>query len=336
MAWMDPLDGNGTLKYSHPQKTFEIKQMSNVMGQNLIFSKDDIRWYDRFNRYGYIDPYIYENVLKEFLFFTKPDLHIFSATGDLRTALKDIPFFIDAKNRYTNSLWQLQTTNCPNKSPFMNLLSNSVTSKMDLPSISSESQTTTANIMGTEISIRGHSLKSDNGYDFTLSFTDSAYLELYTMVKAYDEYVRRTKTGEISPYKKHIKNNILSDQFSVYKFLVNSDGETIMYYAKATGVYFTDVPRSDFSDPTDFGKFSLGFHAQFIEDSNPLILCEFNKVVYDYYTSMSNTVDVWNKNGIDNSWATLPYIIKISDVRSRRRAPEGAKNYYDYRLKWAN
>ena len=44
----------------------------------------------------------------------------------------------------------------------MDLLSNTVTSKMDLPALTSESQETTNNIFGTNIQHRSHSIKSDN------------------------------------------------------------------------------------------------------------------------------------------------------------------------------
>lgn len=342
MSQMNILDGNGTMSYNNGRttKSFTIENMNEVLAANALFPKNSIQWYTKFNRYGFIDPYKHENVLKEFLFFTRPDLNIFAdQNGTLAAGLKNIPFFQDAKNRHTNSLWQLQSTNVPasRSGPFMNILTNTVASKLDLPEINSESQNTTSNIMGIEISLRGHSLKSDNGYDFTLSFTDSAYLEVYMMAKAYDEYMRRIKTGEASPFNKYIVDNIISDQFSVYKFLIGQDGETIMYYAKLTGVYFTGVPRSDFGDPTDFGKYSLSFHAQFVEDNNPLILQEFNRVVLNSLSNKSyNITNTWNGKigAMANEWVSYPIIAAYNDERARRRAPLGAYNYRDYRLKW--
>lgn len=334
---MDPLNGNGTFSYDN--KSFTIEDSSKVLAANQFFSRDAIKWYTKFNRFGYLDPFDKENVIREYLFFTKPDLNIFSnSNSELTTNLSQIPYFMDGRNRHTYALWQLQQTYCPSaiKSPFMVLLSNAVTSKLDLPDISAESQNTTSNIMGVELTLRGHSYKSDNGYDFTLSINDTAYLEVYSLVKAYDEYVRRTKTGEHSPFKKYIEANIVSDQFSVYKFLVGDDGETILYFAKLTGVYFTGVPRSDFSDPTDFGKFSLSFHAQFVEDNNPLDIKEFNRLVESYAGSNYTLADTWNAkiNAVNNEWVKLPIVKIAQDARSKRRSPEGSRNYYDYRLRW--
>ena len=214
----------------------------------------------------------------------------------------------------------------------MYLLTNCVTSRLDLPGISAESKESTANVMGTVIQYRSHSRKSDNGYDFSLSFRDNAYLEIYSMVKAYDEYIRLLKSGEISPIKKYIVSRILSEQFSIYKFLVGEDGETILYYAKLTGCYFTDVPRGDMSDPGSDGfKYSLSFHAQFVEDSNPMIINEFNRISPgNSSTDFINVYDSDN-NVVDNTWARWPRIIvvKENDLQVARR---GVK--YDYRLKW--
>ena len=223
----------------------------------------------------------------------------------------------------------------------MYLLSNNVTSKLDLPGISADSKESTSNIMGVNIQYRGHSYKSDNGYDFTLSFTDTAYLDIYTMLKAYDEYMRLLKTGEgndrevkFRPIKKYIENRIISEQFSIYKFLIGEDGETILFYAKLTGCYFTDVPRSDMSDPGNDGfKYSVSFHAQFVEDSNPMILSEFNRISPAKSNIYMNTYDYEN-NVVDNTWARWPKIIRVdrnNDLQVERR---GTK--YDYRLKWVN
>lgn len=345
---MDPLEGSGTMKYdkaARGTKTTTVNNMKQIMASNLLFPMEDARWYDRFNRYGWINPFDTDQISKEFLFFTKPDLNLFTSGKDIYTAtlnpdLAKFPIFKDAVERHKKAMCQLQSSiydedNTMN--PFMCLLSNAVTSKMDLPGISSDTQESTNNIYGTTIQYRSHSIKSDNAFDFSLSFTDTAYLEIYTMVKIYDEYMRLQKMGEVSPQENYIIDRVLNDQFSIYKFLVGSDGETILYYAKATGVYFVDVPRSDFGDPGNAGfNYSLSFHANFVEDMNPLILSEFNRLVpsnssiklksnYDFASAYDYAAGV-----IDNSWVKFPYVKKYTgDPRAVRRGVHS-----DYRLKW--
>lgn len=330
--------------FDDPNKNFlyetnlmAINTLGDAMAANRLFPRDKIEWYDKVSRYGYIDPFSVDQICKEFLFFTKPDLNIFETSSntkiELQGNLKTSPFFKDAKNRNINALRQLQYSfpdDYGKKNPFMYLLTNAVTSKLDLPSITSESKESTSNIMGAAIQYRGHSLKSDYGYDFSLSFTDTSSLEVYTLVKAYDEYIRMLKIGEISPKKEYIVSKILSEQFSIYKFLIGSDGETIIFYAKLTGCYFSDVPRSDFSDPGQDGfKFSVSFHAQFIEDNNPAILSEFNKITLA--KSSGPFLSVYNNSlgCINNMWGRFPRIVKESDGRSKLRGVNE-----DYRLVW--
>lgn len=334
-------------------KTFKFTGLGKTINRNLIFKKEDIKFYTRFNRYGYIDLYNNDTICREFLFFTKPDLYIFAnssspANNSLNPQLKEqSPFFRDAFARHPKALGQLQYSvkdAAGKTNPFMSLLSNTVTSKMDLPALTSESQETTNNIFGTNIQHRSHSIKSDNSFDFSLTFNDTAYLEIYTMVKAYDEYMRMLKTGELkmyveddtssalaSKFKSYVTNHIDPNQFSIYKFLVGSDGETILYYAKATGVYFVDVPRSEFSDPgADAFKYSISFHANFVEDCNPLILSEFNRISPG--RNATEFLPVMEKAGVNNTWGRWPRIIQVSSSQDKRVARRGVA--YDYRLKW--
>lgn len=356
MHELNPFDGLGSsskyIGYNYTNKDkqeatkkFPISYLEQTLANNKLFPENKLDYYNKFNRYGFIDPYHHESVSTEYLFFTKPDLCIYGKSTDngiraysssLNPDLANIPFFIDADKRNGPALKQLQysvkdTNGVLN--PFMYLLSNSLASKLDLPSITSESKESTSNIMGTSIQYRGHSIKSDNGYDFSLSFSDTAYLEIYMMVKAYDEYMRLIKTGEASPMRKYITNRIAPEQFSIYKFLIGEDGETILYYAKLTGCYFTDVPRDSFGDPGNDGfKFSLSFHAQFVEDNNPMILEEFNRL--SPAKSNATYSDVYNSNinTVNNDWKRWPRIVAAYSTNDKRVIRRGTKK--DYRMKW--
>lgn len=339
---MDMFNGKSsqTLRYDKSDtgkaKSFTIINAKNILASNGFFDMASARWYDKFNRFGWVDPFDTDQVSREYLFFTKPNLNMYKgndhSNATLITSLQNYPIFVDADSRHRNALMQLQYSvkdGLDRYNPFMYLLSNAVTSKLDLPGISAEAQTSTANIMGIDISYRGHSLKSDCGYDFTLSFTDTAYLEIYTMVKIYDEYMRLLKTGEIAQRPEDIIARVIPEQFSIYKFLIGSDGETILFYAKLTGCYFTDVPRSDFGDPGNDGfKYSVSFHAQFVEDNNPLILSEFNKISPANSTSYVQTYNS-TIGAVDNRWVSFPKIVRCSDIRSQRRDVN-----HDYRIRW--
>ena len=310
--------------------------MDKILGSNLLFPRRSIEWYTKFNRYGCIDPFNSLSENREFLFFTKPDLNIFatetSSDNGLISGLTSQPLFVDAYQRYRKILCQLESsvTSDGNTSPFMCLLSNAVTSRLDLPGISAEDADSTQNIYGTSIKYRGHSLKSDNGFNFTLSFTDTVFLEIYELVKLYDEYARLCKLGYVETKKKYIENKILPDQFSIYKFIVGADGETILYAAKIIGVFFTDVPRSDFGDPGQDGfKYSLSFYGQFVEDNTLTIINDFNKVSGVTSTDYKPVYDN-NLNIVNNEWVSSP-VITTSESATRANLGLGT---YDFKLKW--
>ena len=77
----------------------ESKDMNDLLKSNLIYNRQDLCWYEKFNRFGAMDPYNNLSQSKEYLFFTKPDCHIFTPdTTNLQPVLANNPFFIDAAN----------------------------------------------------------------------------------------------------------------------------------------------------------------------------------------------------------------------------------------------
>ena len=58
-------------------KFHDNNYFTKALNSNLLFSREDIEWYTKFNRYGYLDPFNNRTANREYLFFTKPDLRIF-------------------------------------------------------------------------------------------------------------------------------------------------------------------------------------------------------------------------------------------------------------------
>ena len=119
-------------------KTIGVENLREVMASNNIFSKNSIDRYDTINRYGFIDVYNTDTVLKEFLLFTKPDLHLLNGYSTLNPELSNDPYICDVFRRRPQILRQLQSSITNGNNPFMYLFSNQVTSKLDIPEVSSE------------------------------------------------------------------------------------------------------------------------------------------------------------------------------------------------------
>ena len=329
-----------------------LSDMNETLWANNLYSRRDMEWYTKFNRFGCIDPYNALSGAREYLFFTKPDLNlVIPDTRQLNPELKNQPYFEELINRYPDVIAQLQKSNgIGDKGPFMAILSNAVKNSLELPGITANTIDTPSNIYGTSYNYRGWGYHDDENVSFSLEFEDTKYLEVYNLIKAYEEYQRLKRLGMVTPpniYPKapvvngkcfgyYLKNKILHDQFSVYKFIVEDDGETIIHYSKFWGVFFKNVPRDAFSDPKVEGglRYAVEFEAAFVEDLNPSILTDFNELTYDY---VKNTKDlpVFNKNTkmIDGTWATMPIITKVNkDKNPQWNGPDNMK--YIYKLKW--
>lgn len=251
-----------------------------------LFTREEINVarFEKFSRYGYLDPYnhITSNSLREYLFFTKPDLHIINyKTHKLNKQLADNAFFIDLYGRYQNVITQLQRSAIeePTQFPFVNLLSFSVNSSLDLPGISSQNIDTPQTIFGNNYEYRGSGEASDDNPKFSLEFKDTKHLDLYMFFRAYEEYEVMKRHGLVTPPRKaYTKNRVLHDQMGVYKFICADDGR-IVHYSYICGVKPENVPRDAFSNISNFDNgitFTIDFTGAFIEDMNPLILRDFN------------------------------------------------------------
>lgn len=332
---------NSSLKFNESSEDIQDYIMANG-----IYDRYSMNWDEKFARLGIIDPYNTKTNTKEYLFFTKPDLCIFNSTGDIRPELAAIsPFFKDAVIRFRKSAAQLQSSAGICKGSFMAMLSNAVTSSLDIPGISGDMVETAANINGTKISYRASSRKSDEDLDFSLEFEDTKYLDIYMLFRMWDEYEKLKWNGLIDfinwsgcdRWCNYIVNKVLHDQISIYKIIVAEDGYRIIYMARMVGVVPNSIPRDAFSDMSDHGpqKLSVGFKGHWIRDVDPIIVYHFNKLVGNvsnkeelplFHVATSSKENPPEYHGIDGRWSSTPYIYTKIDKSSSR-----GKEYY---LRW--
>ena len=248
-----------------------------------IYSNNNLDLYNYFYRYGYIDLYNSVTSTKEYVFFTKPDLNIFTTKGVLNPELEKYPAFKEATRRYPGMLDLLQSS--LGGSPFINPLTTLCKSSLDMPSLDESDIDTSSTVYGDKITYRGPSFESDNNHEFTLEFSDDKYFGLYALFRMWSAYNRLKILGLVTPNKSYITNQILYDQVSAYKIIVDSDGETILYMAKLWGVYPKKSPREVFGGTLDnTTTLSVTFHSQWVDDINndPLIIDDFKALVAPY------------------------------------------------------
>lgn len=328
-----------------------------LLNANGFFKRVDYDDYNRFYIFPRNDPYRMLGTTREYIFITKPDLHIFACRSDGSDVMtgttlnKDLArdnFFRDLVDRgYTELLEQLQYSVKNKKvNPFIPLLSNYKTANVDLQSVSAGDMDTAANAFGTRIFYRRPTDTSDDENEFTIEFKDTKYLECYLLFKAYDVYEQKKYQGKIEPVSdSYIFNKILSDQMTVFKFIVGEDGETLIHWSCIWGCYPKTVPRDVFSELPQDGqlRFAINWHGAFQNDMDPTILAHFNAlsdILLDHteedshlsQTTMSDykMIELWDSSiqAVTQKMAIAPRIIKHASGKSL------ISNYTPYKLVW--
>lgn len=267
-----------------------------------IWRHDEIDIYNKRYRFGLVSPYDAIGGVREYLFFTKPDLNIYPRDNDnglpsneLDKYLRTQPLWTDLASRYYGVLRCLQHSISEDDGPFNHLLGNMVQSNLEVPPLVAEMVETPNNMYGVGYTYRGSSEGSNDTYNFSLEFKDTKWKPVYNFFQAYEDYETLKHHGVLEVYNYYRYAKILYDQYAIFKVMVDEDGETILYCGKAYGVKSKSLPRDTFSN-TDFSNglsYSIDFEAAFYDD-RPNVMYEFNEIARDYYGSLPYQLDVHN------------------------------------------
>ncbi len=310
---------------------------------NGIYQRNDFDDFNTFYLFPRMDPYKMLGTTREYVFFTKPDLHIFRTTEDaankdgsiLNPEIANDPFFRMMVSRgYAYSvLANLQYTapGFDNRNPFIPILSNYKQSNLELNSVTADDIESAVNMYGTKIAYRQSSYRSDEYTDFSLDFRDDRYLNCYLWFKAYDHYQKRKAEGRVSPaHQEYSIHKIISDQMTLFKFIVGEDGETIIHWSYILGCYPKSVPRETFSDMPADGQlhFSTTWHGSFQDDMNPKILDHFNWLCnVRMYGKQPDELPIYDETiqNVTGEAAFCPYVTQYKPTNS---------DIVQYKLKW--
>lgn len=156
----------------------DASKINELLAVNGVPKSDTIDTFNNIYRFGHIDRYGHMGNGREFVFFTKPDLHIVDFGRnyyELNPELHNIPFFVELLRNYPEVVGELQKSfhHNGNSSPLSNHLSNKLLSNVDIPSLSATTIETATNMFGTNYEYRGTSEASNDNYDFSLEFGDT-------------------------------------------------------------------------------------------------------------------------------------------------------------------
>lgn len=263
--------------------------------------------------------------------------------------------------------------------PFIRILSNRKTSNMDIPDLQADELETAVNMFGTKILYPKGSNADEEGIDFNIEFEDTRFLEVYHLFKVWDYYRNLKWYGILSPasflqgyrvehnlsehildpffssshkytygdveeaYVSYLYYKVLNDHIRVFKFLVDNDGETILYAASAIGCYPKTIQRSAFSEIADRGplKISVGFKVSgWFEDNMTSTIDDFNTIVYSWRDEnhcINNALPIYDYeiHRVSQELVDVPFIIKVPPVDAGTGNPGRNTEFCRYMLKWA-
>lgn len=322
--------------------------------------------FSRFSRYGYIDaPNEFITGTREYVFFSKPDLHLMGSNNEIYNPLTSNSFLMEAFKHYKYSFYSLQQTfagrgnSLPGEIGVMSaettskfdpyckyipLLSNMITSTIDLNDITAGDVENNRNLYQINTTYREGSITSDLQYDFSTEFKDTKYLDVYMLFKIYDEYCRHKYIEEIEPVNPdYVVNRIYPEAMSIWKVIVD-DTDRIMYWAKAIGCTPMSVPRGSLSNFENQIKFTINWKAQFVKDMDPINLLELNYLSKQSMHGANARKFSMPSNG--ETWVGYPYVVmdksenensnfrtvaRTGDVGHGTKAPS-----YFYKLVWTS
>ena len=313
-------------------------------GSNF-YDKSEIDLYNNIYRFGLYNPYGTVTNLREYLFFTKPDLNIFKRddqTGSFTTTsngrmysnvlspgLINLPFWKDLRDERLNTIKMLQNSYSPG---WNMLLQNSVMNNLEIPGLDGTVIDSPVNNYGVGFQYRGTSEASDDSLEFALEFKDTKWLDVYYFFKAYEEYETLKHHGVVAPWQGYIVNRILHDQFAIYKFMVGEDMETIIYWCKLYGVMPMNLPREVFStvDLSNGLSYTINFKAAFFEDMRKDTLMDFNNLSKSFVGNPDKYYQYETYNSDVGMGDYRPAKYAFVEKYSNPDSPSG----YVYKLKW--
>lgn len=338
---VNQISSSKNIDYNVSNPYSDNSYFKSAMHYNKLFSKSETDLMNKTYRFGIMNQSSELTETREYLFFTKPDLNIFKRddvtgvvdTSSLNDYLATVPYWQSMFKYHKHILYALQSSaeNGRNSSidPFNHLLQNMANSNLEIPALSGTSVDTATNIYGVNYTYKGSSEASDDSLDTSIEFRDNKDLDVYWFFRSYEEYENLKYRGVIRPYKKYIEKKILHDQFAIYKFLVDMDMETIIYYGKYYGVYPNNLPRDVFSTASfDNGiSYTIDFKTAFYEDMKPEILYDFDYISKDIYKKCKYQVPVYNNHigRVDGRAVRAAYINSVTNE---------AGNKIKYKLKW--
>ena len=316
-------------------------------------------YFQNFNRYYNIYNDLEMSGLHSYVFITRPDLYIFrddasevSPLAGNKESVKDIhgkttimysPKFI-YMSQFHNIILRQLTAGFSKMHHFIPFLFDR-TMSLQLTDTNIKEYSTKQLYTGYSFKYAGHGQESHSGSgEFSIQFREDSQLRVTKLFSIWEEYIDGVARGLFRPKDQYIYLDQLDYVCSVYEIITAPDGESILYWAKYTGCFPTNVNHSNFSHGIGVGtgmdnKVDISFAFSHFDALDPAILTDFNKNVPQTrkIARSAQVIDVGvAEDGSHSRWVLPHYDPEILTGRPIAGPPFIAltSGGYNYKLIW--
>jgi hypothetical protein len=208
-----------------------------------------------------------------YAFITTPKLNLAQENVDRDN------FLIYMQN-FEPELFRALTTFNSTVSPFIKILTNAFRG-IDGKDLASRTIDIGETFYGYKQTLPISIVDSQVGDTVTLHFEEFKNLPIVKLHKLWVEYTEKVRRGSFQPSSDAIQKRYIDYVCSIYYFVLDFDGETILYWSKYTGAVPISVPYGSLvtdGKEHDIPELSVEYIYSFKEDMDPGILSDFNKV----------------------------------------------------------
>ena len=320
----------------------EIRENLNIYS---AYSKLQVnnKYHTEFNRFKLDHPDVFMRNTIGYVVFTRPDLNLFEDDGSIRTEISYDPRcqYITMHNPHiAKSLTHsFDNTFGHNFHPFLSNMAQSIEIMDDTVDTLDTGETFT----GYKFMYSKHNIKSITAGTLNIKFRETFDLGIVNTFQLWVDYQSNVYRGHFMPKEEYIWYKNIDYMCNVYYFLLDQDGETLLFWSKYFGVFPQNVPKSTFSydagSQVQLPEVSVTFGYIYKEDLSPMTLVEFNNdagvsklssIAYEpaYNTQLGHSgktwtgvpfvSSTWENNGITNS--SYGFKLRFKSTTDRRGA----------------
>jgi hypothetical protein len=205
--------------------------------------------------------------------------------------------------------------------PFIPLFSNTCTATSGGKDINLETYETEGDFNGNkQVYVHGADETFGPG-EITLSFNDLYGSPVLHMINLWVMYMHYASKGICVPRRSYIKTRTLDYTCSIYIFMLDIDGRTILRWAKYTGCFPRAVPLGEIQHSADTStealrNLSVAFAYNKYEPMKPLTFLDFNVLcshLLDHVKAQDRNIGRTGKNSLAPDALLVPEI-KVQDI----------------------